>query len=156
SLDTTELLRGGRAGADYLLSLSLDTLWIAEEVASTPVLIPRQPTDEASLYAAVEHMERRGRKALADSILEPLPFGLMASLVRYERLRVRFPDTRIMMGIGNLTELTDADTTGINAILLGIAAELKASAVLTTEVSGHARRAVREADVARRLMYAAR
>lgn len=29
-----------------------------------------------------------------------------------------------MMGIGNLTELTEADTSGINALLFGIAAEL--------------------------------
>jgi len=36
-----ELLRGGRAGADFLLSLKEETLWIADEVASTPVLIPR-------------------------------------------------------------------------------------------------------------------
>src|SRR6202008_2365322 len=52
SLDTQELLRGGRAGADYLLSLTLDTLWVAQEVASTPVLIGRTPTDEASLHEA--------------------------------------------------------------------------------------------------------
>ena len=38
-----ELLRGGRAGADYLLSLHEDTLWIADEVAATPVLIARAP-----------------------------------------------------------------------------------------------------------------
>ena len=35
SVDIDELLRGGRAGADYLLSLTLDTLWVADEVAST-------------------------------------------------------------------------------------------------------------------------
>ena len=41
SLDDDELLRGGRAGADYLLSLREHTLWIADEVAATPMLIPR-------------------------------------------------------------------------------------------------------------------
>jgi dihydropteroate synthase len=60
-----------------------------------------------------------------------------------------------MMGIGNLTELVEADTSGINALLLGIAAELNITAVLTTQVSAHARRAVREADWARRIMHAA-
>src|SRR5262249_20175334 len=39
--------------------------------------------------------------------------------------------------------------------ILGIAAELRASAILTTQVSPHARRAVREADWARRIMHAA-
>jgi len=155
SMAADELLRGGRAGADYLLSLTLDTLWIDEEVAATPVLIPREPADEASLFEAVEWMQRRGRPFLADSILDPIPFGLTASIVRYQRLRERFPDAPIMMGVGNLTELTEADTSGINALLFGIAAELKVAAVLTTQVSAHARRAVREADWARRIMHAA-
>ncbi len=155
SIEPEELLRGGRAGADYLLSLTLDTLWIADEVAATPVLIPRTPADEASLHAAVEQMQRRGRAFLADAILDPIPFGFTASIVRYHRLRQRFPDAPILLGVGNLTELTEADTSGINALLFGIAAELRVAAVLTTQVSGHARRAVREADWARRIMHAA-
>ena len=156
SVDTDELLCGARAGADYLLSLTLDTLWVADEVAATPVLIPRVPSDEASLHAAVERMQRSGRAFLADAILDPIPFGLTASIVRTHRLRERFPEAPIMMGVGNLTELTEADTSGINAVLLGICAELDVAAVLTTQVSPHARRAVREADWARRIMHAAR
>ena len=155
SLDTDELLRGGRAGADYLLSLTADTLWVADEVASTPVLIPRTPADEASLHAAIETMQRRGRAFLADPILDPIPFGFTASIVRCQRLRERFPDIAILLGIGNLTELIEADTSGINALLLGICAEMNVNAVLTTQVSAHARRAVREADWARRIMHAA-
>jgi dihydropteroate synthase len=155
SIDPKEMLIGGRAGADYLLSLTLDTLWVADEVAATPVLIPRVPADEASLFEAIELMQRRGRAFLADSILDPIPFGLASSIVRYHRLRERFPEAPIMMGVGNLTELTEADTTGINALLFGIAAELNVAAVLTTQVSAHARRAVREADWARRIMHAA-
>lgn len=156
SMDTKELVRGGRAGADYLLSLSADTLWILNEVDSTPVLIAREPGDEASLFAAIETMTRMGRPFLADPILDPIPFGLMKSLMRYQRLRDAFPEAPILMGVGNLTELTEADTSGINAVLLGIGAELGIAAILTTQVSGHARRAVCEADVARRVMYAAR
>lgn len=156
SMDTKELVRGGRAGADYLLSLNADTLWILNEVDSTPVLIAREPGDEASLFDAVETMTRMGRPFLADPILDPIPFGLMKSLMRYQRLRDAFPAAPILMGVGNITELTEADTSGINAVLLGIGAELGIAGILTTQVSGHARRAVREADVARRVMYAAR
>ena len=156
SVDAQELLRGGRAGADYLLSLTLDTLWVADEVAATPILIPRTPNDEVSLFDAVNIMQGKGRAFLADSILDPIPFGLAASIVRYHRLRERFPEAPIMMGVGNLTELTEADTSGINALLFGICAELDVAAVLTTQVSKHARRAVKEADWARRIMHAAR
>jgi dihydropteroate synthase-like protein len=155
SVEPDELLRGGRAGADYLLSLTADTLWIADEVASTPVLIPRTPDDEASLYAAIDTLAARGRDFLADAILDPIPFGFTASIVRYHRLRQRYPQVPVMIGIGNVTELTEADTSGINALLLGICAELDAAAVLTTQVSAHARRAVAEADWARRIMHAA-
>jgi dihydropteroate synthase-like protein len=157
SMDAQELLRGGRAGADHLLSLTADTLWIADEVACTPVLIPRTPADEASLHEAIDLFRRKhaGRAFFADPILDPIPFGFTASIVRYHRLRERDADVQIMMGVGNLTELTEADTSGINALLLGIAAELNVAAVLTTQVSAHARRAVREADWARRIMHAA-
>jgi dihydropteroate synthase len=155
SVDPQELLRGGRAGADYLLSLHVDTLWVADEVASTPVLIPRSGGDEASLHAAIDALNAKGRAFLADPILDPIPFGFTASVVRYHALRQRYPAVALMMGVGNLTELTEADTTGINALLFGMCAELNVAAVLTTQVSAHARRAVREADVARRVMHAA-
>jgi dihydropteroate synthase len=155
SLQPEELLRGGRAGADYLLSLPPALLWIADEVPSTPVLIGREPADEDGLAASIEACQRRGRAFLADAILDPIPFGFTRSIVRYQRLRDRFPDAPILMGVGNLTELTEADTSGINALLLGICAELDVAAILTTQVSPHARRAIREADAARRVMHAA-
>src|SRR5262249_693101 len=113
------------------------------------------PQDEPSLWQAVETLSASGRAFLADAILDPIPYGLLASLVRYHRLRERFPEAPILMGVGNLTELVEADTTGINAVMMGIAAELHAGAILTTQVSPHARRAVREADWARRIMHAA-
>ncbi|MGY1490652.1 DUF6513 domain-containing protein [Methylobacillus pratensis] len=156
SLNTDDLLLAGKAGADYLLSLTEKTLWIADEVASTPILIPTTPTNQRSLYRAIEGMLKRGNPFIADAILDPIPFGFTDSIVRYQRLRKRYPDIEIMMGVGNLTELTDADTTGINAMLFGIITELKVNAVLATSVSSHAVYAVAEADVARRIMYAAR
>ncbi|CAN7657784.1 DUF6513 domain-containing protein [Caballeronia sp. LjRoot31] len=156
SMRTEELVRGGRAGADYLMSLNLDTLWIADEVASVPILVARDPGDPGSLDAAIDALLAAKRPFLADPILDPIPFGLARSIARYVGLRSRYPEIGIMMGIGNVTELIEADTSGINAVLLGMAAELRVSAVLTTSVSLHARRAVREADVARRIMHVAR
>jgi dihydropteroate synthase len=59
------------------------------------------------------------------------------------------------MGVGNLTELTHADTAGMNALLLGVCSELGIRAILTTQVSHHACRAVAEADRSRRMLFAA-
>lgn len=156
SLDRDELLRGGSAGADYLLSLTLDTLDIAEQVPSTPVLVPTRPADLDSLFQAMEHMDARGLPYLADPILEPIPFGFAASLVRYHAVRQRAPEAPMLMGIGNVTELTDADTPGMHALLVGLMTELDIGALLTTQVSPHCRSAVREIDAARRMMHAAR
>jgi dihydropteroate synthase len=59
----------------------------------------------------------------------------------------------MLMGVGNLTELTAADSTGVNALLVAVCQELGVRAVLTTEVIPWAIGAVRELDVARRLMH---
>lgn len=155
SLNTDDLLAAGHAGADYLLSLTENTLWIADEVASIPVLIPAKPHSLPSLYRAIDVCVKAGKQFIADPILDPIHFGLSDSIVRYQKLRKKYPDIQIMMGIGNLTELTDADTSGINALLFGIISELEINAVLATSVSPHAVNAIAEADVARRVMYAA-
>ena len=62
----------------------------------------------------------------------------------------------MLMGTGNLTELTDADSIGVTAVLLGIASELDIRNVLVVQVSPHTRRTVEEHDLARRIMYASR
>ncbi len=156
SLLDDELLRGGKAGADYLFSLSSSTLWIADEVASIPILIGDEPADIASLFRTIEAFKGRERPFYADAILDPIHYGLTDSIVRYHALRQRYPDVDIMMGIGNLTELTHADTLGTNTLLLGLASELKVTGLLTTQVSKHCRSVLKELDHARRVMFAAR
>jgi dihydropteroate synthase len=156
SADPDELLRGGKAGADFLLSLNETTRDIADKVSSTPVLIPTEHGDLASLYRAMDALDAKGRKYLVDPVLDPINFGFMQSLERYAQVRRERPDAEMLMGTGNLTELTDADTTGITALLLGIASELHIRHVLVVQVSPHTRRTIEEHDLARRIMYASR
>ncbi len=156
SFDTAELSRATRAGADFLLSLNEDTLAIAEEGPAVPVLVPAKPGDLESLVRAIEACIAKGKPFYADPILDPIHYGFTASIVRYAELRRRFPDAPILMGIGNVTELTDADTTGMNAILMGLISEMHIEAVLAVQVSPHCRTAVREFDRARREYFAAR
>ena len=156
SADSDELLRGGRAGADFLLSLSEETLHIADQVASTPVLIPQEHGDMASLYRALDALDAKGRTYLADPVLDPINFGFTESLGRYATLRRERPEAEMLMGTGNLTELTDADTNGITAVLLGICSELHIRNVLVVHVSPHTRRTIEEHDLARRIMHASR
>ena len=156
SLDPEDLLVGGRAGADFLLSLTEETLWIMNEVPSTPILIPSPHGDLDSLDRMIARLEEGGRPFIVDPILDPIHFGFTESISRYLEVRRRHPKVEIMMGVGNLTELTHCDTAGINALLLGICSELHIRQILATEVSRHARTAIREADRLRRIMFAAR
>jgi dihydropteroate synthase-like protein len=156
SANSEELLRGGRAGADYLLSLTEETLHIAEEVAATPILIPAAHGDLASLERAMDALDGRGRPYIVDPVIDPIHFGFTESLCRYRELRRRRPEAEILMGTGNLTELTDADTSGVTAVLMGVVSELAIRNVLVVQVSPHCRRSVQEHDAARRIMYAAR
>lgn len=151
-----DLVRATKAGADFLLSLDETSLHILDEGPAVPVLVPARPGDLASLLRAIEACETKGRAFLADPILDPIHFGFAASLVRYAELRRLKPDIEILMGIGNVTELTDADTTGMNAILMGVISELRLNAVLAVQVSPHCRTAVKEFDRARREFFAAR
>ena len=76
--------------------------------------------------------------------------------MRYHEVRKNHPDIEMMMGVGNITELTHADTAGMNALLLGICSELDINNILATEVSKHECRAIKEADLARRILFAAK
>jgi dihydropteroate synthase-like protein len=156
SADPIELARGNRAGADFLLSLTSATLDVAGEGVAVPVLVPSEPGDLASLLATMEAADARGMTYLADPVLDPIHFGFTDALGRYAELRRLRPDAEMLMGTGNLTELTDADSLGVTAALLGVCSELRIRNVLCVQVSPHTRRTVQEHDAARRLMFAAR
>jgi len=156
SLETDDLLRGAKAGADYMLSLHESTLWIANEVDAIPIIIPETHTDISSLDKAIEQLQAKNKAFIVDPILDPIHFGFTGSVVRYHTVRQKYPDIEMMLGVGNITELTHADTAGMNALLLGMCSELNINHILATEVSQHATRAIKEADIARRIMYAAK
>lgn len=154
--DVEELRRGARAGADFVLSLDETNLDVVSGTDTVPVLVPKPHGDLASLLRAIDKAEVMGLAHLADPILDPIHFGFMESLERYAQLRRERPDVEILMGTGNLTELTDADSQGVTAALMGICSELQIRNVLIVQVSPHTRRTVEEHDAARRLMYRAR
>ena len=154
--DVDELRRGARAGADYVLSLDESNLDAIDGTQCVPILLPRPHGDLDSLLRAIDLCKAKGIPHIADPVLDPINFGFMTSLERYAQLRRARPDVEILMGTGNLTELTDADSGGVTAMLIGICAELAIRNVLIVQVSPHTRRTVEEHDAARRLMYRAR
>jgi dihydropteroate synthase-like protein len=146
------------AGAELVLSVNGTNIqhavsWHERFPTVELVAIPDTPADLESLWRTIETLDRIGVKYRLDPILEPIGFGFATSLGRYIETRRRCPNAEIMMGIGNLTELTDADSAGINVLLAGFCQELGIRSVLTTQVINWARSSVKEFDLARRLVY---
>jgi dihydropteroate synthase-like protein len=156
SADMSELGQGARAGAEFLLSFKDSSFDVAADFGAIPVLIPANHGDLDSLAQLAEIADRRGIACILDPILDPIHFGFAASLERYAELRRRLPQAEILMGTGNLTELTDADSGGVTAMLLGFCSELQVRNVLVVQVSPHTRRTIEEHDAARRILFAAR
>jgi dihydropteroate synthase-like protein len=141
------------AGADLLLSVNAQNMDLVPHLRCKVVVIPDFGEGLESLERNVGRVDALGASYVIDPILDPLSFGFTAALERYCETRRRYPDAEMLMGLGNLTELTDADSVGINAVMAGIVAELGIDYVLTTEVVSWARGAVRELDLARKLMH---
>jgi dihydropteroate synthase-like protein len=116
------------------------------------VVVPDVPAQLDSLHGTMELLQKWSVPFRLDPVIEPIGFGFAASLGRYLEVRRRYPDAEIMMGVGNLTELTDVDSAGINVLLLGFCQELGIRSVLTTEVINWCRSCVKELDLARMLV----
>lgn len=156
SASRTELGIGASAGADYLLSLDEKTLPLAFDRKVTPVLIPSAPGDLDSLGRAIEEAQKAGISFIADPVLDPIHFGFARSIGRFIEARRRWPEVELLMGTGNLTELTDADSSGVTALLAGLCSELDIRNVLVVHVSPHTVRTIEEHDLARRILFAAK
>lgn len=151
TFDRGEILEADAAGVDYVLSLNASNLDLATRLRAVPVVVPDFDGDPASLEVNVAAVERLGGRYIIDPIISPLNFGFAESLRRLLDVRRRWPHAEVMIGTHHITELLDADTVGVNALLAGLAQELAVTYVLTTEVAPWARGTVRELDIARRL-----
>lgn len=153
TFDAWEAAEACRRGASLVLSVNSTNREFAVDWGSEVVVIPDTPDDEKSFFETIEFLSSKSVAYRLDSILEPIGMGFTESLLRYARTRRAFPDAEMMMGIGNLTELTDVDSAGVNFLLLAICQELSIRSVLTTQVINWARSSVRECDLARRMVH---
>ena len=144
--------------------LSIDKGNIENLVTEKPVVII--PTNQKEGYfpenpkERVEFMEKLKERALdlgykriiPDLILEQIPY-LARSITAFHMYRERNPDDVLLAGVGNIVELIDADSVGINATMAGISTELNISLLLTTEVSPKCRGGIKELRRALDMMF---
>ncbi len=153
SLNPREIAPAVKAGAELVLSVNGSNRDAAADWGCEVVVIPDDPQTLSGLEETVETLAVARVPLRIDAIVEPIGLGFAASLERYFQVHRRFPDAEMLMGIGNLTEMTDVDSAGVNVLLLGICQELGIRSVLTTQVINWARSSVRECDLARKLVH---
>lgn len=163
SLNPSEIIHAVRAGADLVLSITMDNL---QELNDLPkdislVCVPLENSEkEQSINGRMSKLVMIGNrlnvlgfsKILLDPILDPpINPGLSESLETYFLLTdaiQSIPSTTqkplLLMGIGNVTELIDSDSQGINTLLSVIAIENQIAGILTTEYSNKMRGAIKE------------
>lgn len=156
TFDVPTIREADEAGVDLLLSVNTADLEVVPHLSCKVVVIPDFGEGLDSLEHNAARVAEMGAEYVLDPILDPIGFGFTAAVERYAETRRRHPEAEILMGVGNLTELTDADSTGLNAVMAGVISELGIDYVLTTEVISWARGSVRELDLARRLMHYAK
>jgi dihydropteroate synthase-like protein len=153
SFEPREIAPAVRAGASLVLSVNSTNVAAAADWGCEVVVVPDVPATMAGLFDTVERLANERVRLRIDPVLEPIGFGFAASLGRYLDVRRRFPEAEMMMGIGNLTELTDVDSAGVNVMLLGFCQEAGIRSVLTTQVIHWAQSSVRECSLGRALVH---
>src|SRR5207249_7192005 len=134
SFDPGEIGTAVAAGAELVLSINGSNREAARELAGSEtrvVVIPDFSQGLETLEPSVAALEQWGVSYLIDPVIEPIGFGFMRSLERYAETHRRYPAAPLFMGVGNITELTAADTTGVNALLLAVGHELAVRALPT-------------------------
>ena len=151
-MDTQDpaLIRAALFRADLVLSLQEANIpKVGKDVAragAAAVVVP----GERTLCANIARARRAGICCIiADPLLQPVGSGLVASLAQFKNY-----DCPLFFGAGNVAELLDADSIGINALLAGMAKEADASIIFTSEHSDKTRGSIREMRRATEMMAA--
>ncbi|MCA8998622.1 MAG: dihydropteroate synthase [Planctomycetaceae bacterium] len=152
SFNRSEVEAAVTAGAELVLSANSSNIAWAGDLDVEWVVIPDDPRELTGLWKSATRLKESHRPVRLDPILEPIGYHFAASLARYYEVRRKEPGTPMMMGIGNVTELTAVDSAGVNFLLAAICQELGIHSVLTTQVIPWCRTAVKEFDRARRLV----
>jgi dihydropteroate synthase-like protein len=135
---------GIEAGAEMVMSISSSNIDVIDSISDSAVVVVEK--DLNFLHEIVEKVRSKTDRIIADCLLDPL--NITESFIRYDNFRKIDPDTPLLLGAGNVTELSDADSIGINAILAFMAEEVNADLLFTTEASVKTKGAVKELKVA--------
>ncbi len=165
SLNPKEIDTAINSGADLILSLDFTNYetFVTRDIPA--VIIPRNeygiPDGIGKRIKLIEKLiiklESGGfKKYIVDLILNPPNLGLVNSITAFDSFRKKHSKIPMMYGCGNVTELMDADSNGVNALLAAAASESGMDLLFTTEASNKTKGAVKELSTAAKMMYLAK
>ncbi len=167
SLDPEEIKAAVVAEADIILSADAGNLdKIAPFAANVPVIVI--PTNQQKGYfpkkaqtrvKVLENLIKKAQKLgftkiIGDLILDPS--NVLDSFAAFRKFSIRNPNVPLLIGIANVTELMDADSVGINALLSRLSSEVDANILLVTEKSPKTKGTIKEASTASKMMFLAK
>lgn len=168
TLNANEIKVAAEHGIDFVLSLDLgnqsEVCDILKEKDIPAVLLPTNFSQGISPKSPAERVEAMhqlikdtdGLRYVADLILDPVnSSSIVESIIACHDFHKANP-APMFFGVGNVTELMDADSGGVNVLLAGIAMELGASILFTPEESGKTRGSVYELATASKMMFLAK
>lgn len=168
TLNPAEIKAACENGIDLVLSLDLgnypEVIDVVKEYDVPAVLLPTNFTEgispktpEQRVEAMEELIEKtEGIKYVADLILDPVnSSSIVESIIACDKFHKINP-APMFFGVGNVTELMDVDSGGVNALLAGIGMELGVSILFTPEESGKTYGSVRELSIASKMMFLAK
>jgi len=163
TLNKKEILTAINSGIDLIISLDFSNYEVAEKIKVPFVIIPRDekgnvPKNAEERITLVERLMKKSnnKNFVVDMILNPVGMDFSESLKAFIMFRKKYPQSPMMMGLGNVTELMDVDSVGVNGLLAGIASELNIGLLLTTEASQKTKNSVKELSKAAKMMFLAK
>ncbi len=168
SLNPREIEVAVNCGVDMVLSLDHgnyeELLPLLKEKEIPAVILPTDykrgwvpETVEERIDSLIDLKKKcKGIDVIADLILDPLNSSSIVDSIRAMDDFYHKEKCPLFFGIGNVTELLDTDSVGVNALLSGISMELGASILFTPEESGKTKGSVYELAVSSKMMFLAK
>jgi len=157
TLDAELISAAVESGVDLVLSLNSDNIAAVGQIISekniAAVVIPDSEGGLESLFANIRSAKSMGiSKIIADPVLAPPGEDMVESMLRYRHFKQECPDIPIFFGVGNITELMDVDSVGVNAMLTALGWELGVDILFTPEYSDKAQGSISELKTAANMM----
>jgi len=142
-----------KTGVHMVMSVGRENIKALKKIGNSAVVVVDRDIKE--LMGLVELARKHTEKVVADCILDA-PLRVAESIMRYIHFREVDRETPLLFGVGNVTELSDADSIGMNALLTFMAEEIGADLLFTTEASPKTKGSVRELRTASYMAKAAK